>query len=125
MLGCRGGAEDSIEHYCRCPVTKKVLERKLNMSPTKYAHLHSFLLCNTYIRTQDELTSIALLIYALYNATNYYRHNPPAPDVNVHEAVTQWMREGAKNHRNATHALDNRWNPTRHDKPIPPIPLHI
>ena len=33
VLGCGGAAEDSIEHYCRCPVTRQAMERKLNMSP--------------------------------------------------------------------------------------------
>ena len=124
-LGCGGDAEDSIEHYCRCPVTKHALERRLNLRQSEYANLHSFLLCNGNIRTLEELTSIALLIYAVYNATNHYRRNALGQDTDVHDAIAQWIREGAKRHGRATRTLDNRWNPERREKPIPPIPTHL
>ena len=58
----------------------------------------------------EELTSIALLIHSL-NATKRYRHNALSQDTHVHDAVAQWMREGAERHRNATRTLDSRWNP--------------
>ena len=125
VLGCGGAAEDSIEHYCRCPVTKHALERRLNLRQSEYANLHSFLLCNGNIRTLEELTSIALLIYAVYNATNHYRRNAFGQDTDVHDAIAQWIREGAKRHGRATRTLDNRWNPERREKPIPPIPTHL
>ena len=32
MFGCPGEAEDSIEHYCRCPATLEVLRTQLNVS---------------------------------------------------------------------------------------------
>ena len=125
VLGCGGDAQDSIEHYCRCPVTKHAMERKLNMSPSTFAHLHTFLLCNANIRTYGDLTSVALLIYAIYNATNHYRHKPPTQDTDIHDAVAQWLREGAKRHANATKVFDNRWHPARRDKALPPIPGHL
>ena len=125
LLGCSATAEDSIEHYCQCPITKEVIRRNLNMDPKLYANLHTFLLCNTHIHTKDELASIALLMYAVYSATNHFRHNPPAPNVNIYEAVSQWLREGAKHHNAATQTLDNRWNPNRQSNNVPPIPLHI
>ena len=125
MLGCAGSAQDSIEHYCRCPVTQSILARKLNLLPSLFANLHTFLLCNSCIASQDELASIALLIYAIYSATNRFRHQPPPADADIQEAVTQWLREGARNHSNATEVLDNRWNPHRRTTPLPPIPIHI
>ena len=95
------------------------------MLPAKFANLHTFLLCNAHIQTKEELTAIALLIYAIYNATNHFRRHPPTNTADVYEAVTQWLREGAKNHPTATRTLDERWNPQRRDTPLPPIPSHI
>ena len=82
------------------------MERKLNMSPSTFANLHTFLLCNANIKTYGELASVALLIYAIYNATNHYRHNPLTQDTDIHDAVAQWMREGAKRHASATRTLE-------------------
>ena len=95
------------------------------MAPELFANLHTFLLCNSHIRTQDELASVALLVYAVYNATNHFRRNPVAEESDVLDAVAQRMREGAKNHQKASRALDNRWTPGRRDTLLPPIPLHI
>ncbi|CAK0822989.1 unnamed protein product [Prorocentrum cordatum] len=100
------------ESALRCPVTKHALERRLNLSPSVYGNIHSFLLCNVNIRTREELTSIALLIYGIYNATNHYRHNAFSHGTDVNHAVAQWMREGAKRHRNAMATLDNSTSST-------------
>ena len=121
MLGCAGGAEDAIEHYCHCHMTKLTLKRKLNLDPTHFAHLHSFLLCSNFINTQEELTCIALLIYAIYNATNHYRTHPTPHHHIIQEAIAQWLREGAAKHTNATKVLDNRWSSSRHNTPLPPM----
>jgi len=95
------------------------------MPPSKYANMHTFLLCNKHIRTLEELTAIALLQYAIYNATNHFRYNPPSSTTNHYEATVQWLREGAKNHHKATTTLDNRWNPHAQKTTLPPIPRHI
>ena len=118
VLGCSPTAEDSIEHYCKCHFTRTALSKQLNLPPQHYAHLHTFTLCNTHITTEEELTSVALLVYAIYTATNHFRHNPPSPTCNVHDSIAQWIREGAKNHNKSTYILDNRWNPHM-------VPTHI
>ena len=41
------------------------------------------------------------------------------------ERIRQWIREGAKQHTNATRALESRWQSTRRDRPIQPIPIHL
>ena len=82
----------------------------LNLPQHKFADIRTFLLCNTHISTQEELTAIALLVYAIYTATNHFRHHPPAPTCNVTDAVAQFVREGAKDHKNSVRVLNNRWS---------------
>ena len=125
MFRCNATAEDSIEHYCQCAITKKILRSRLNLDPNLYGNLHTLLLCNIHTTTNDQLTSTALLTYALYNTTNHYRHNPPNNSHQAYDAISQALIEGAKHHPGASSTLDNRWNPERTSKPIPPIPLHL
>ena len=125
LLGCSTTNEDSIEHYYHCEVTQNTLRRQLNLPAQLFANLHSGLLCNANIRTIDQLTSIALLNYALYNTTNYLRQHPHTPKDLIPDMLSQKLREGAKHHPNATTVLDNRWNINRHSKPLPPIPYTI
>ena len=125
LLGCGGTAEDSIEHYFSCTVTKDTLLRQLNLPPHLFANLHSGLLCNANIQTTDQLTAIALLIYGLYNTTNHLRHNPGTPATQITDMLAQHIREGAKHHPQATGVLDSRWNRDRQSRPLPPIPYTI
>ena len=102
-----------------------MLRQKLNLSPELFANLHTFNLCNTNITTCEQLTAIALLIYATYTATNHFRHHHAPARMDIPECLTQWMREGAKHHANATRTLDNIWNPHRRTHELPPIPSHM
>ena len=122
-------------------MTKHILTHKLNLNPDNYGNLHTFLLCNPHIQSQEELTTVALLIYATYNTTNQLRSSPTnwsvkqqhataeqtgtthnvTHNTNIHDLITQWLREGARQHPKATLTLDNRWNPTRRSTPLPPI----
>ena len=125
LLGCSNTAEDSIEHYFHCEVAQDIMRRRLNLPPQLFSNLHSGLLCNANIKTTDQLTAIALLNYALYNTTNYLRHNPGTPADQIPDMLTQHLREGAKHHPNAMSVLDNRWNTDRQSQPLPPIPYTI
>ena len=125
LLGCGHTAEDAIEHYFHCTVTQNTLQRQLNLPPQLFANLHSGLLCNANITTTDQLTSIALLTYALYNTINYLRHHPNTPSDQIPDMITQQLREGAKHHPHATTVLDNRWNRQRQSQPLPSIPYTI
>ena len=125
LLGCGRTAEDAIEHYFHCRVTHYALQHQLNLAPHLFANLHSGLLCNANIQTTDQLTTIALLNYALYNTTNYLRIHPNTPPTHIPDMLAKRVREGAKRHPNATSVLDNRWNPDRHSQALPPIPYAI
>jgi hypothetical protein len=125
VLGCAEGAEDSIEHYCRCPFTKQLGARWLGLDPSAQVNLHTFTLCNPHIATCEELVTSALLIYALYRATNHYRHSRDLLQPDVYNALRQWTREGALKHSNAVKILDNVWNPQRTLTPLPPMPAKL
>ena len=53
---------DSIEQYCRCPVTRGVCRRLLNINSFHCAFLRGFTLCSYAIGDRDVLTMQALLI---------------------------------------------------------------
>ena len=122
LLGCEGAAEDSIEHYCCCRLTRRILQKQFNLPDELFANLHSFLLCNANINTTEHLTCIALLIYGIYNATNHFRHNPTKNTTHIYDATVQWIREGARHHSNASRTLVNRWNTHHTLNPLPPFP---
>ena len=125
LLGCSTQAEDSIEHYFQCPVTRDVLHKQLHLPPHLFANIHTASFCNANIRDTDCLTAVALLTYALYTTTNRLRAHPPAHNAVSYDMLVQGLREGAKHHDHATTVLDNRWNHLRQGAPLPPIPHSI
>ena len=66
--------QDSIEHYAKCPVVKRLAAQFLHLDPRQFVNLHSFLLVNPLVTTKETLTTIALLAYATYRCTNFQRH---------------------------------------------------
>ena len=55
LLGCAGCAQDSIEHYCRCPTVRAVCLRTLRLDPAVFCNLHTFVLVNPRISTMETL----------------------------------------------------------------------
>ena len=126
LLGCPQPAEDSIEHYCRCPISKEFLRLHLNLSPEIFAGLHSFTLCNVNIQSTQQLTTIAIWIYTIYTATNNLRRRPLPANAFIQDALKQWAREGTRHHTPSGAILDTRWNAhlVQHTQ-LPPIPYDI
>jgi hypothetical protein len=120
-LGCSNTAEDSIEHYCRCPYTKELAARYLRLDPTTQVNLHAFNLCCPSITTQEDLVASAVMIYALYRATNHFRHRPEQPANDVFNALRQWAREGAMNNSQTTRSLINQWKSDFTRTPLAPM----
>ena len=126
LLGCPPQAEDSIEHYCKCPVSIAFLRHHLNLSPETFAGLHSFTLCNVNIQSTQQLTAIAIWIYTIYTATNNLRRRSLPANANIQDALKQRAKEGTWNHTPSAEILDNRWNPREvQHTPLPPIPHDI
>ena len=123
LLGCSTGAEDSVEHYSVCPRTRELASRQLRLRLPEQVNLYTFMLCNPHVRSSEDLTAAALLVYTIYRATNHIRHNPLPSGTTLFEALAQWTREGAKGHECSSRILDSRWAASPPCTPLPPIPL--
>ena len=108
-LFCSVG-EDSIEHYCTCPVVRDICRRRLNLDPDRFASLHSFTLTSPFINTWETLITVSLLIYATYVTTNKLRHKSLGfGREDTFEALNQAIKEGARGHAMACKVLAQRW----------------
>ena len=68
VLGCGGGAEDSIEHYSRRQVVRTSGVNFLRLWPD--TSLETFTLAEERMLDHESLVYVAVLIYATYRATN-------------------------------------------------------
>ena len=111
MLGCKGGAEDSIEHYPQCPVVQQAIRSQLRVCVPN-GRAMSFWMMNECPEHDHEefLTAYALIIYASYNATNTYRKNGIRDSERALDCVKQFVIQGVRGHEKATQFLDNRYS---------------
>ena len=109
---CSATAEDSLEHYARCPRTRELAERYLRIPSDLHCNLYSFNLCNPHIRSIEDLSCVALMIYSVYRLTQKLRHHPLQQNASVYDALVQMAREGARGHRQASRTIDTRWSST-------------
>ena len=85
----------------------------LNLSGRGLPGLAIFAFCNPVIQNKGDLLVSALLVYAVYNATNHVRFNGRLPVPVIRESLKQWLREGTRGHAPSTFILDRRF-------PVPP-----
>ena len=113
--------KDSIEHYAFCSTVRELASRRLRLCCTTQVNIHTFTCTNPLIRTQEQLSRAALLIYATYRALNHQRHsNNPLPPDQLFNAMCQWVVEGARGHARTCQTLSNTW--TEHQgTPLPNI----
>ena len=105
-------------------MTRQLARRHLHLKPDPQVNLHTFTLCNPHVSTKEDLLASAVLIYAVYRATNHYRfHRTQERD--TYNALRQWTREAVLGHGAAMRTLDNLWNPARAHQPLPPIPASL
>ncbi len=82
VLGCAGFAEDSVEHYSHCSAVRRVAGRFLRLPRSDTFGIQEFLLADRDPVDIEELVCRAILMYATFMATNYYRkHGIPASEV--------------------------------------------
>ena len=72
---CGTDAEDSLEHYSKCPVVLKVARGYLHFSYPLEEAINLWTLCNHWVAHDGNMRSLALLIYGSYMAHNTIRHN--------------------------------------------------
>jgi len=110
MLGCRAGAEDSIEHYCRCPALRTVLKSRLRVSVPNFKGLSFWLMNDSCVEEEELLICSALINYAGYMATNMFRNSTRAANNEVAaNAISQFITQSAIGHPATARFLDSRW----------------
>ena len=107
VLGCDGEAEDSIEHYACCAAVRHVASRFLCLEPL--LGLPEFLLTDQGHIDKDTLTCRAVLVYAAFMATNYFRAQGPATFDIATDALEQHCMNAASGHPACAKVLDSRW----------------
>ena len=113
-LGCKGDAQDCIEHYSRCPIALDVLFKKMRVKLDPRRGLSAFALTTTeQARDNDLLSLTALHIYATYMSRNFYRNNPSICNgdhsIRAKQCLGQYMIQGCHGHARLARLLDNRW----------------
>ena len=113
--------EDSIEHYAFCTAVKELATRRLGLCRHTQVNIQTFTCTNPFIRTNEQLTRAALLIYATYRALNHQRHTDnPLLGEELYNAMCQWVVEGARGHAPSCRTLASIWT-TRQNTPLPRI----
>ena len=106
-LGCGGGAEDSLEHYCRCPTVRTF--------HAKCLRIQAYPLLSTWMGIQegpqDDATFALGLIgaYATYVTTNTAHHGARMSPEEAMRALQQAAKEAVSGHVAATGFLTNVW----------------
>ena len=113
-LGCGSHAQDSIEHYSRCPIALDVLRNKMriNLDPRRGLPLFALAMCE---QDQDDVLALsALYIYGVYMCTNQYRnmlHSYGARTAeHAKQCIGQHIIQGCQGHARLTRLLDGRWD---------------
>ena len=121
LLACGSPDGDSIEHYSRCPVTKRLCRQHLHLDPEVFATLHAFVLAHPSIWSQEDLATLGVLIYSVYNVTNRIRSQGASSEI-VYDALVQMCREGVKGDPYAMKILAARW-PSSTNTRLPAVSL--
>eukprot|EP00973_Karenia_brevis_P046852 6500739-Karenia_brevis.AAC.1 len=97
-------AEDRIEHYARCPETRKLLCQHLGQ-PDHMCSLPSFLLVERDW-SNEQLTLTAIAVYAVFRAMRCYRHVTPKGREEVSDALRQYCKAATYGHKKSATVLD-------------------
>ncbi len=109
VLGCGGGAEDSIEHYSRCQAVRACATNFLRL-PVDSGDLPQFVFADEGLITDETLACRALLVYATYRVTNHYRSSRHCPCTEAAaDALAQHCKNGVEGHAASRRMLDFRW----------------
>ena len=107
VLGCEGGAEDSIEHYSCCQSVRCVGIKSLRLWPD--SDRCTFMLTDPRIDDEETLTCVAVLVCATYMATNCFRQCGGTDAVTAKEALEQYCRQAVRGHLRSQRVTDSRW----------------
>ena len=86
---------------------------RLHIEEQQMATLHSWMLCSPHIRTEEQLVSMGLTIYAVFNVTNRLRFQGRGnnwSDNDSFEALAQALKEVVRGCKRSSKILRSRWN---------------
>ena len=109
VFRCCDSAEDSIEHYCKCEVVLRVATHTFRINYSLDQALNIWSLRSDFLDNTQNMLSLSLLIYGVYNAFNTLRHNPVVDDRQAFHCIVQHCRQGAFGHGGCMSHLDSRW----------------
>ena len=113
QLACSPNADDSIEHYMRCPVVAGFSQACLHLDANTGDIAQSFMCLD---KNEDDGTVVlrALLVYATYCATNGMRHSSArGSSLNMQELLLQHVHQGTYNHSCSQHVVSTMYNRRR------------
>lgn len=110
VFQCNQNAEDSLEHYCRCDVVLKVARNSFRITYPAEQALSLWALASPYVDIQDNLISVAVLQYGVYNAFNTLKHAPVKDRQQAFYCILQHCRQGVFGHAKCMQHFDSRWN---------------
>jgi hypothetical protein len=109
VFKCNATAEDSIEHYCRCEVVHRVARHTFHFSYPDEQGLNLWALNSHFVDIPDNLLSVAMLQYGVYNAFNTLRYAPVGSSQQGFHCIVQHCKQGAFGHTQCMSHLDSRW----------------
>ena len=106
---CGGDAEDSIEHYCRCPVALRVARHVMHIVYPAELALDIWILNSGWLDGDGVLIGISLLVYGCYMAFNTIRRAGVSDSDQAYQCIVQHCRQGAMGNDKCVEYLDKRW----------------
>ena len=110
LFGCKGEAEDSLEHYCRCPIVLSVAKDSLKFSYEGVDAMNLWTLNHPWLDSnRDNLRAVGLLIYGTFNAFNTSRQARLSDSNQCRLCIIQYCKQGSSGHHPSMSFLDKRW----------------
>ena len=107
---CKEGAEDSLEHYCRCPVVLSVASHLFHSSYPPELAMNIWALNSAWLDTPHMIRSLSLLIYGVYMAFNTLRYSRVTDTQQAFQCIAQHCKQGAFGHQECMNHLDSCWH---------------
>jgi hypothetical protein len=109
LFHCGGKAEDSLEHYCRCPVVHRVARHLLHIDYPNEIALDLWSLNSSWLDSPHHFRSLAILVYGTYMAFNTSRYNKMPDSQQAFHCIVQHCKQGALGHADCMSHLDSCW----------------
>ena len=109
VFRCSATAEDSLEHYCRCPIVRRVARQYLHLEYPCDSYVDVWMLNTGWFCSAEVRIGIAILIYGAYNAHNTARQGPIKDQQQAYHLIIQHCKQGTFGHKKASDFVDSAW----------------